>query len=106
MTQADIARSTSERENVRERMSVRCLATVDVNRDSQGKAVDGGAMVQGREKDMASPVSEYQVEISLKDEHKVRYRRCLAILCFAKQPVSPPLQTFVWDFVLTSKDSN
>ena len=42
------------------------LATVDVNRDSQGEAVDGGAVVQAwsREKEMASPVSEYQLEIS------------------------------------------
>ena len=71
MTQANIARSTSERENVSiaAGMSVcgasQRLATVDVNRDSQGEAVDGGAVVQAwsREKEMASPVSEYQLEI-------------------------------------------
>ena len=68
-------------------MSVQCLATVDVNRDSQGKAVDGGAMVQGREKDMASPVSEYQVEISLQDDHKVRQKMsCNFLFCKSKAP--------------------
>ena len=47
------------------------------------KAVDGA--------EMASPVSEYQVEISLKNDHKVRHRRCLAFFYFAKQP-APHLQ--------------